>query len=203
MGNLPDFEQAQQYALRRLEHELSPGLLYHGLTHTRDDVVPAAQWLAGQEGLAEEARGLLLTAAWFHDLGFIEQPAANEWIGARIAFEALPGLGFSSAQVGIVRSAILATVLPQSPSTLLESVMADADLDVLGRDDFLLRNANLRQELAFLGEHYSDAAWYTQQLKFLEAHTYFTASARARRAAGQLTNAAQLRRIVDELHRER
>jgi uncharacterized protein len=202
MDSQPDLGQAQQYALHRLEHELSPGLLYHGLWHTRDDVVPAVEWLAGREGLPGEARGLLLTAAWFHDLGFIEQPAAHEWIGARLASEALPGFGFSSAQVEIVRSAILATIIPQAPTTLLESILADADLDVLGRADFMLRNGHLRQELAFFGEHYSDAAWYSRQLKFLEAHTYFTASARARRAAGQLSNVAQLRRIVDGLDPE-
>ncbi len=201
MGHQPDFERAQQYALHRLERELSLGLLYHGLSHTQDDVVPAADWLAGREGLPGEARGLLLTAAWFHDLGFVEQPAAHEWIGARLASEVLPGFGFSSAQVEIIRSAILATIIPQSPSTLLESIMADADLDVLGRDDFLLRNGRLRQEFAIQGEHYSDADWYARQLKFLEAHTYFTASARARRAAGQSSNVAQLKRIVDELGR--
>jgi uncharacterized protein len=201
MGSRPDFKKAHQYALHHLEQELSPGLLYHGLTHTRDDVVPAAEWLAGQEGLSAEARGLLLTAAWFHDLGFIEQPAAHERIGARIASETLPGFGFSSAQVETIRSAILATMIPQAPTTLLESILADADLDVLGRDDFMLRNSHLRQELAFLGERYSDAAWYTQQLKFLDAHTYFTASARNRRTAGQWRNVAQLKQIVEALGR--
>lgn len=42
MMGQPDFEQAVQYALGRLERELSLKLCYHSLEHTRDDVVPAS-----------------------------------------------------------------------------------------------------------------------------------------------------------------
>ena len=58
-----NFEQAKQYALQRLERELSPNLLYHGVAHTRDDVVPAMETLANSEGTTGEAFFLLLTAA--------------------------------------------------------------------------------------------------------------------------------------------
>ena len=87
-------EQARQYALNRLERELSPNLHYHGIVHTRDDVVPAAELLANLEGIKVESFYLLLTAAWFHDLGFVEKPANHEQISARIAAEILPGFGY-------------------------------------------------------------------------------------------------------------
>ena len=45
------FEQAKQYFLQRLERELSPNLLYHGITHTRDDIVPAVEMFASMEGV--------------------------------------------------------------------------------------------------------------------------------------------------------
>lgn len=194
-----NFEQAKQYALRRLEQELSPNLFYHGIEHTRDDVVPAVEKLLSMEGIQEESLYLLLTAAWFHDLGFIEQPLYHELISARIAVQVLPDFGYTDEQIEIVRWAILATALPQAPTTLLEEILTDADLDILGRDDFMLRNGHLRQELAFFGRNYSDAEWYTGQLKFVESHTYFTASARALRNEGQAKNAADLRRILDGL----
>jgi hypothetical protein len=41
------------------------------------------------------------------------------------------------------------------------------------------RNRDLRMELAFLGTEFTDEQWYSGQLKFLEGHKYFTASARA------------------------
>ena len=194
-----NFEQTRQYALHRLEQELSPKLTYHGITHTRDDVVPAVKSLAGMEGIQGESLYLLLTAAWFHDLGFIEQPLYHELISARIAVQVLPDFGYTTDQVEIIRWAILATALPQSPTTLLEEVLTDADLDVLGRDDFMSRNGNLRRELAFFGKDHSDIEWYTGQLKFVEAHTYFTSSAHTLRDAGKLKNIADLKHVLAEL----
>ena len=193
----PNFEQAIQYALQRLEKELSPGLYYHGLRHTTEDVVPATEAFAKDEGFQGEALDMLLTAAWFHDLGFIEVRAGHEEIGARIASEVLPGFGYSSEQILIVRGIIMATVVPQSPHTILEQIMADADLDVLGRDDFILRNNNLRRELAFFGQEFTDTQWFSGQLKFVETHAYFTASARAMRDAGQVKNVAELKKKLE------
>jgi uncharacterized protein len=194
-----NFEQAKQYALQRLERELSPNLHYHGITHTRNDVVPAVEILAGMERIQGESLYLLRTAAWFHDLGFIEQPIQHELISTRIALQVLPGFGYTNEQIEVVRRAILATVLPQSPQTLLEEILTDADLDVLGRDDFMSRNENLRRELAFFGNESTDVEWYTAQLKFLEAHTYFTESARALRDAGKINNIIGVKRILEEL----
>ena len=82
MGTIK-FDDARQYAVQRLERELSPNLLYHGIMHTRDDVVPAVEALAAQEGVQEGPGSLLVTAAWFHDLGFIESATDHELISAR------------------------------------------------------------------------------------------------------------------------
>jgi len=197
MGTL-HVHHAKHYALHRLERELSPNLLYHGIKHTRDEVLPAVERLASMEGVQGDLLLLLLTAAWFHDLGFVEQPQYHELISARIAVQVLPGFGYTNEQVEIVRWAILATILPQDPQNLLEQILTDADLDILGRDDFMLRNGELRHELAFFGKEYTDREWYTQQLKFLESHTYFTASARTLRDAGKLKN---IRELMDKLEK--
>jgi uncharacterized protein len=200
MGTL-NFELARHYALHRLEQELPSNLLYHGITHTRDDVVPAVVMLAGMEGIQGEALSLLLTAAWFHDLGFVEQPRYHELISARIAVQVLPGFGYTNNQVEIVRWAILATALPQAPRNLLEKILTDADLDVLGRDDFMSLNDNLRRELAFYDKDYSDRDWYAGQIKFIESHTYFTSSARALRDVGQQKNINELKKSLEDIAR--
>ena len=93
----------------------------------------------------------------------------------------------------------MATVVPQYPHTLLEQVMADADLDVLGRDDFMFHNNNLRCELAFFGQEFSDMQWLLRQLKFVESHTYFTAAARTLRDEGQAKSVSELKRRLAEL----
>ena len=187
------FEQAKRYALGRLERDLPDGLYYHSLAHTTSDVVPAVEAFAAGEGIAGRDLLLLRTAAWFHDLGFVELRVGHEAVGARLAGEILPGCGYSPSDIGTIQSIIMATAIPQSASTVLERIMADADLDVLGRDDFLLRNGNLRRELAFFGQEFTDAQWYGGQLKFVASHIYFTASAREIRDEGQARNVETLK----------
>lgn len=188
----PDFERARQYALAQLQNQLPTALVYHSMAHTVDDVVPAAAFLAACEGVAGLERIVLLTAAYYHDLGFIERYGENETLSARLAAAVLPRFGYSPAQVATIGDIILATRLPQEPHTLLEEIMADADLDVLGRDDFEARNRLLRLEMAAYGAHYSDEDWCREQVMFLQSHHYFTPAARDRRSAGQQRNIVRL-----------
>src|SRR5689334_9277832 len=94
-----NFQDAIEYAQQRLEQELSPTLVYHGIMHTRDEVVPAVETLAGMEGISGKSLHLLLTAAWFHDLGYVENAVHHELIGARMAVEALPSFGYNQADI--------------------------------------------------------------------------------------------------------
>ena len=188
----PDFEKAREYVLERLEYGLKPYLSYHSPGHTRDEVVPATELLASNLGVTGLDNMLLLTGAYFHDIGYIEKMEDHETTSARIASEALPGFGYSPEQIETIRRIIMATKLPQSPHTLLEEIMADADLDVLGRDDFLKRSQDLRAELAALGISSSDQAWYRSQLKFIKAHNYFTPAAHVLRDEKKRKNIAAL-----------
>jgi uncharacterized protein len=198
--NSQNFQDAIGYARQRLEQELSPTLVYHGIAHTRDEVVPAVEALAGMEGISGKSLLLLLTAAWFHDLGYVENAVHHELIGARMVLEVLPSFGYSQADIEVVRWAILATALPQSPTNLLEQILTDADLDVLGKPNFMKRNDDLRRELGFFGKEFSDEQWYNQQLKFIEGHQYFTASAHALRDGQKSSNINELKKVLSELN---
>lgn len=183
-----DFEGAKHYALARLEHDVPAALVYHSLGHTRDSVVPAAERLAARAGVEPGPLLLLRTAAWYHDLGFVEARSDHEAIGVRIAATILPRFGYTRAEVALIGGMIMATKLPQAPQTTLESLLADADLDVLGRPDFLVCNQDLRTELQAFGVKMSDEQWYRNQLKFLETHQYWTAAARTLRNGGKQRN---------------
>lgn len=192
----PDFEQARSYALARLERELDPALCYHSIAHTRDEVVPAAERLAALEGFGGEDLLLLRTAAYFHDIGFIERREGHELVGVRVAETILPGFGYTPAQVSGISGLILATRLPQAPATPLAAVLADSDLDMLGRADFLLLNRILRTELEAFGSRYSDAEWYRDQGVFLRGHRYWTVSARRLRDQGKAQNLSALEALL-------
>ncbi len=189
----PDWEKTKAYALARLERELSADLYYHSIQHTRDDVLPAAEQLIGLTGLGAEESLLLRTAALYHDLGFVECYSNNEPIAARMANETLPGFGFDPDQIQVIHSAILATQLPQTPHTFLEQLICDADLDSLGRDDYFTTSHNLLAELRAHGAMLTMRQWYSRQLEFLSAHSYFSEAARLLREAGKQKNIAVLR----------
>jgi uncharacterized protein len=188
----PHYEQAWRYARDRLAAELSPLFTYHSLWHTESEVVRVVDQLARASGLSEDERLLLQTAAWFHDLGCVVQRFEHEAIGVGIVDVMLPGWGYSPAQVRAVQDMIMATRLPQSPRTALEELLADADLDVLGRADYFERNAVLRDELARLGAQLTDLEWCRDQQRFLIEHHYFSPAARQLREAGKQRNIAQL-----------
>jgi uncharacterized protein len=197
METTPDFEKAKDYVLYRLEHELSPDLTYHCLGHTQNEVVPAAERLAALEKVGGEDRLLLMTGAYFHDLGFVCQRKDHELISIQLAEQILPRLGYSDAHIAIIRGIIQATHLPQSPATLLERIMADADMDDLGNEDFWKRSCDLRLELDHYGSTYTDEEWYTNQLQLMQSHNYFTDSARLLRDTTKQQHIFEVKQILD------
>jgi uncharacterized protein len=195
----PDFERARQYALDRLKRELSPALSYHCAAHTAEDVVPAAERLASLEGVSGDDLLLLRTAAYFHDLGFIETREEHERVSVGIARAMLPEFGYAPAQAEAIAAIVLATRLPQTPDGPLGAILADADLDVLGREDYWARNEDLRAEWAVFGQQMTDREWHENQLAFLSSHQYFTRAARETREPQKQANIVRLRELLDGL----
>ena len=198
----PDYEQAKAYAAYRLEHELPSTNYYHCAQHTLGDVLPAAKRLAEAESVRGDDLLCLLTAACFHDIGHVVQSQNHEEISVRIASEALPRFGYSPEHIRLISALIMATKVPQHPTTLLEKIIVDADMDSLGRDDFLRISRALRDELAAAGVHYTDAEWYQYQIDFLTEHHYFTQAARHLRDEGKQRNLVLLRQLLKESRNE-
>jgi uncharacterized protein len=194
----PDFDKAVAFALERLRNELPPTLYYHSAWHTEGDVLPATRRLAELAGVAPTEKGLLEVGAAYHDIGHIRDSRNHEAIGVGMMAESLPRFGFSPREIEIVAALIMATRLPQSPTNELERLLADADLDGLGRPDFLDTSKTLWRELTALGRTQTWAQWLETQLHFLRSHSYFTDTARALREDGKKLNIATLERLILE-----
>ncbi len=186
------FLQAKTYIARRQRKELPRYLSYHSMSHIKD-VYDSARRLAQAEGIKGEDLKLLLTAAMYHDCGFIVQAREHERISCEIARETLPGFGYSAAQIERICGMIMATQVPQQPHNLLEEILCDADLDYLGRDDFETIGNRLSLELQVYGLIGGQHEWNALQIKFLEAHHYFTATAIATRKPQKDAHLAQLK----------
>lgn len=196
----PDYDQAIAHALKRLRGELPPSLSYHCAWHTEHDVLPAARRLGQLAGVTPTEQGILDVSAAYHDIGHIRISYGHEAISVEIMAGALPRFGFSAREIEHVAAMIMATRMPQSPKNELEQLLADADMDGLGRDDFLDTSKALWRENAALGRPQLWAQWLETQLRFLRSHRYFTALARALRDNGKQQNIAMLERLIRDEH---
>jgi uncharacterized protein len=201
MVSISQFEKARDYILQRLTHELSPRLTYHNLDHTVKEVVPAADRLADLEKVIGNSRLLLLTAAYYHDSGFIYQRDGHENASIQLAEQILPSFGYAQKEIAVIRRLILATCIPQSPTDLLEQIMADADLDYLGAANFWKRSEDLRSELENFNTRFTDSEWYISQLHFIQEHQYFTISERTLRDATIYLHLQKIQEKLDLVHK--
>ena len=196
-----DYERAKQYALDRLASELSPWLTYHSLRHTRDDVLPAAIRLAHEAGVADDARLCLATAALYHDIGFLYTYEEHEAQGIGVARAVLPGFDYSAEQLATIVELIAATKMPQRPTSPLAELLCDADLDVLGREDFWPINRQLLDETQhYQGRCIDEAEWLEGQTRFLAEHHFFSPAARRLRDSGKQRNLAQMQYALAALN---
>ena len=68
----------------------------------------------------------------------------------------------------------MATRIPQTPKNLMGQILADADLDYLGRKDYDEISTNLFKEYLHLGVVSDNIQWLDLQIRFLENHKFHT-----------------------------
>src|ERR1043166_2562697 len=129
------YEKAYQFLMEKLEKELFPGYTYHNAHHTTC-VIEATEQLMKGEHVPKEDYWLILTAALFHDSGFLKSVKNHEEISCDFAWEILPSFGYSNESIEKICRLIMVTKLPQSPTNLYEQILCDADLYNLGSNDF-------------------------------------------------------------------
>ncbi|HOU97907.1 MAG TPA: adenylate/guanylate cyclase domain-containing protein [Bacteroidales bacterium] len=191
------YDDLEEFMLDKLERELPKYLYYHNLKHTMD-VVIQAEIIGRGEGISEEEMLLLKTAALFHDSGQTVQSKGHEQISAQIAQEILPKYGYSIEQINIICDIIKATELPPKPQTLLQNIICDADLDYLGRSDFIPVSNTLYKELHEQKLIGSMDDWNRLQIKFLSAHQYFTETANKLREVNKQTQIERLKQLIED-----
>ncbi len=192
------FDDLEEHVMNILEEKLPKNLYYHNLKHTID-VTVQVEIIGRYEGITEEELLILKTAALFHDTGFTRTYRNHEEAGVEIAREILPDYDYTQEQIDHICQLIMKTKLPPKPVTLLEQIICDADLDYLGRVDFIPVSGNLFRELT---EHqiieHDINKWNQMQINFIENHQYFTESAKRLRDVNKNNQLEAIRRLVEE-----
>ena len=137
---------------------------------------------------------LIKTAALFHDKGFIQSDDDHEEKGIHVARTVLPEFGYSGEEIEQIAGMIRATAIPQNPETAAEKILADADLEYLGTDDFLKIGDTLFEEFKFRKPGLTRDEWNQIQISFMKAHKYHTAYCRQYRAPKKQLNLELLER---------
>ncbi|MET3874606.1 MULTISPECIES: Pycsar system effector family protein [Chitinophaga] len=175
MQNNAIIDAARDYVMAQYQQHPRPNLVYHNLVHTQQ-VVQAAGQIAAHYRLQDDELAAVYVAAWFHDAGYLlGEGSAHEENGAKEALQFLQQQQVPENVQLMVKGAILATKMPQSPQNLVEQIVCDADLSHLGSKEFADRNKLLRQEME-LTYHIDipGIKWLTNNIKFLTDHHYWT-----------------------------
>lgn len=182
-----DISGAKEFIMAKQAQELPAYLTYHNIAHIMD-VYDAVNRHIAAANVAADGAVLLQTAALFHDSGFMVGAQEHEEVSCNFAKQYLPGFGYSQSSIDSICGMIRATKIPQQPQTVLEEILADADLDYLGRDDFEAISNGLFEELKHSGVVADEDSWNRMQVRFFESHHYFTANAKAWRETKKAEN---------------
>ena len=172
-----NFIGAKNYIIGHLQEGLSQDLYFHSFEHSLD-VLHSATLLNRMEKMDEKESVLIETAAIYHDAGMIRTYMNHELESAKLAREVLPLFDYTPEEIEQVESLIMVTTMPQFAKTKPEMVLCDADLDVLGREDFFISSFQLQLEWKIFGVMDTTLAeWIRFEIDFMEKHQYFTPSA--------------------------
>jgi len=192
---LIQFHDLQEEVFDLLEKELPDDLYYHNLKHTID-VVTGVELIGWAEGISDEDILLLKTAALFHDSGHTVSYDSHEFQGTQLARKMLPAYNYAPENIEVICELIMATKMPPNPQNLLEEIICDADLDYLGRTDFIPVSNTLFEELKNRKMISCINDWNKTQLKFISNHQYYTKTARNLREVNKQIQIERIRQLI-------
>ncbi len=192
---LIQYDDLEEIILDRLEKELPKHLYYHNLKHTID-VVIQVEVIGSGEGITDEELLLLKTAALFHDMGHTIESKNHEKHSCTLAREILKNFTYTEKQIETICEIIMATQLPPQPKNKLQEIICDADLDYLGRRDFIPVSDTLYKELKAQNMIGSLNEWNKMQVKFLSNHQFFTDTANKIREVNKQKQIERLKKLI-------
>ncbi len=203
----PRLKIVDQYIKELFRDELPDGIKYHDADHTlhpTKGVVAVANSIAISENISEHDRELLITAAYFHDTGYIREYDKNEPIAARMAGRILKLIGYKPNEVKKIQQMILSTDLKSTPKTHVEKIICDPDLDHFGREDFFKLDAKLREGRRIRGIDVSDdEKWFKGTLEVIKNHRFYTESQKKLREKKKQRNIEKLLIKLDTIEKKK
>ncbi len=172
----PVLRESENFIREYFQKNMPAQYSFHNFDHTAQ-VVHSAYLIGEREGLSTQDMHLLKIAAWFHDTGYTEGGMGHEARSVLVAENFLKGK-LSEEHIMVIKDIIMATKMPQSPKTLNERIICDADLAHLGNEHFWERNDLLKAEMEANGIKMNKNEWLQFEINFIANHHYHTDSGR-------------------------
>jgi len=167
-------KSVKNYVTDYFNEHRNPKLVYHSLAHTKR-VVKAAKQIARNYRLSNRDFFILYSAAYFHDIGYLNNAQEHEMKSALMAEKFLSKNKCNESVRNSVIQAILSTAMPQSPQTIIEEILCDADISNLGEKNFKRFSDALRKEtMGISGAKISRSEWLAMDIRFFESTNYHT-----------------------------
>lgn len=167
------FKEIYDKVINELETGVPGHFTYHDAAHTKY-VLKQAEVIAEHENITGRDLLLVKIAALYHDIGFLQGREEHESLGCKIAGDELQGSLLTKDEIQKVCAMIKATQIPQQPKNLLEKIVADADLEYLGTNNFRRFGNKLYKEILHFDPDLNSRKWDEIQIDFLTNHTYHT-----------------------------
>ncbi len=158
--------------INRLTYEIPVSYHYHNKLHTQEVVANVCTFIRKYSSITKKDIKILMTAALFHDTGYIVKYENNEDEGAGFADKILPKYMYTESEIQKVKELIMATKVPVFPKNLSEKIICDADVAHIGTKDYFEKSYLLRKELEYIGVKYTNEQWRENEIAFLKKHHF-------------------------------
>lgn len=168
-------EKADKFVEELFKEKLPNTFIYHNYQHTQRVVKSTKELIDNSEINVKDKEALIL-AAWLHDTGYIHKYKGHEEKSAEIAEDFLKQNNAAPDLIEKVKKYILATKFTNTPESIGEKIIRDADSSHFGKDYFDETSEFLRQELEMHNiRNFTNAEWLEENiLVFTEKHRYYT-----------------------------
>jgi predicted metal-dependent HD superfamily phosphohydrolase len=191
--------KVEKYVSDILTKKTPPENVYHNLTHTKS-VVKVVKDISDSENLTDEEKEIVIIAAWFHDVGYLETCDGHEEISIKYAKEFLEKENYSHENINKITQCILATKLPHLPKNLLDEILCDADIHHIGKKKFFEKSDLLRLEIEKReNKKLDDIDWLNKNIQFLTTHNFFTQYAKINFSERKNKNLIKLKKEIEKL----
>jgi len=166
--------ESKEYITSLLNSKLDPSITFHTIHHTKN-VARGAALMAQFYRLSEWETTILITSAWFHDIGHIQQSKGHEKISQEILYNFFKYKDIPHVFVEECAICIQATEVGKKPTNHLAAIIKDADFFHITLPNYWMITEQLKEEIEYQNNtHINCKDWYDGNLQFLQSLQFFT-----------------------------